>query len=463
MAVQRAEASRMRIKSVGSGHSPSDIAITDGFLIDMSRLTHLLPLPVEQLRAGVNPKHLVNVQGGITIKDLNHQLDQKELALLNMGAIDAQTITGAISTGTHGTGRNQISMPGMVRSIVVVASGSRVFRVEPTRGLTDPEKHDELGIELIQKDQLFYSLILNLGAMGVIYSLIIEVRPQYHLAEERIVTKWSGVKSDILSNKIFQSKTVQLQGQRKEIIPRGVTVMINPHKTSDDHLCMVSKTYEIEKFDGKIKTRRRSKLTQFLSDLPFTYWLYLWVVRHQSKLIPKLLDFAIKSTSGSKTVDRSHRVLHAGSAYIQNRSSSCEFAYPLDEFKYIKTVEDLCIKIKDLADRYNVYSSIPIGLRFTKASKAYLSPEYGHDVCYVVTPALLNQKGFKLLLNTYQEIHIKNGGRPHWAKITNRIDGRNGLIKGWYPKLETWLASMRFFNETGTFSSSFSDRLGLTL
>ncbi|MDH3244478.1 MAG: FAD-binding protein [Saprospiraceae bacterium] len=460
-AVRDAEVSNVRIRAVGSGHSPSDIAVTDGYLISTHKLTNVLPLDTLQLQASVDPTSLINLGAGITIKALNRYLEQKDLALLNMGAIDAQTIVGAISKGTHGTGREQISMPGMVRSMVLVAAHGKIYRVEPSNGITDPDKHTETSIELIQNDDFFYSLLINLGVMGIIYSVIIEVRPIYWLLEKRHITKWSNLRKDLSSQKLFEPEIVEITGTNKEHLARGITVMINPHKVGGDHLCMLSKIFEVEQPEGHLRPKGRSKLSKFLSDLPISYWTYLWVVRNRPKLVPKLLNLVIKSTS-SQILDLSHRVLHAGSAYIQNKSSSCEFGYRIDQEGYLKTVEDLFVKSSELANLYSLYSSIPIGLRFTKASKAYLSPEFGHNVCYVVTPALVEQPGFKLLLNSFQEIHIRNGGKPHWAKITNRIDGRIDLLQKWYPKLETWIDVMRHFNPDDTFSNGFSDRLGLT-
>ncbi|HEY6739419.1 MAG TPA: FAD-binding protein, partial [Actinopolymorphaceae bacterium] len=95
-AISAARDADLRVKAVGSGHSFTDIAVTDGLLVRLGRLAAILD---------DDPEHgLVTVQSGITLAALNRELDARGYALSNLGDIDAQTISGAISTGTHGTG-----------------------------------------------------------------------------------------------------------------------------------------------------------------------------------------------------------------------------------------------------------------------------------------------------------------------------------------------------------------------
>ena len=462
-AVKEAESQGMRIKPVGAGHSPSDIAITDGYLIDTKQLNKFLELDKNQLLPSGEDIHLVNIEAGITVRDLNKELDKKGLALINMGAIDEQTIAGAIATCTHGTGRNHPSLPGIIRSMVIVASGGKVYRVEPTNGITDPLKHREDGVELIQDDDFFNSAMVNLGAMGIIYSYIIEVRPTYWLYEKRSVEKWSDIRRQLEDSSLFDDYPIEHNGEVKKRTIRGYTIMVNPYETDGERICMVSRTFEVEKPKNLTrKEKGRTWLSEALSGSPITYWIFLAITNRFPKFLPKLVGTGIKSTVKDKFINISHKVLYTGSAYIQNKSTSCEFAYDLDGKQYLQTMDDLFAKIRQLSEEHNIHPAIPIGLRFTQASPAYISPEYGSDVCYVVTPSLLYQHGARLILNSYQDIHIKNGGKPHWAKMTNRVDGRTDLIRRWYPKLDTWLRVMRFFNSKDTFSNCFTDRMGLT-
>ncbi|XP_032990523.1 L-gulonolactone oxidase isoform X3 [Rhinolophus ferrumequinum] len=85
-----------RVKVVGGGHSPSDIACTDGFMIHMGKMNRILQVDTE--------KKQVTVEAGILLADLNPQLDKHGLALSNLGAVSDVTAAGVIGSGTHNTG-----------------------------------------------------------------------------------------------------------------------------------------------------------------------------------------------------------------------------------------------------------------------------------------------------------------------------------------------------------------------
>ncbi|MDR7315159.1 FAD-binding protein [Brevibacillus nitrificans] len=84
------------IRGGGSGHSFTPIAQTDDCLLSLDRLTGLY---------AVDPaEHTVEVWAGTKLKDLGQLLFDQGYSQENLGAINAQSIAGAISTGTHGTG-----------------------------------------------------------------------------------------------------------------------------------------------------------------------------------------------------------------------------------------------------------------------------------------------------------------------------------------------------------------------
>src|SRR5437870_587867 len=115
--VERAAHAGGRVRVAGSGHSFSDIACTDGVMVSLDRMTAVLDVDPA---AG-----LARVQAGITIRELGRALREHGLALENVGDIDAQTIAGAISTATHGTGarlRNLAAQASELR--LVLADGA---------------------------------------------------------------------------------------------------------------------------------------------------------------------------------------------------------------------------------------------------------------------------------------------------------------------------------------------------
>ncbi|MEM9672712.1 MAG: FAD-binding protein [Cyclobacteriaceae bacterium] len=461
-AVREAEECGHRIRAVGSGHSYSDVAITDGLLVDMSRLCQMLRLDKNKLHRSQQEKYLVEVEAGITVESLNRKLDRRGLALINMGAINEQTISGAIATGTHGAGRDLPALSGMVRSLVLVASGGKVYRIEPSEGFTDPEKHTNADIELIQDDETFRSVVVSLGCTGIVYSYILEVRPRYWLYENRRPEKWSEVRRKLANGTMFDDYPITINGQSVEYPVRSLFIVVNPYERKGDHTCMVARTFEVEKFHFRtLRDRTRNILASIVSNIPLAYRISLFVVNHLPRLVPAALERSVTALKDATYINKSYKVLFQGFEYVASQGHGAEFAYNRQETRYLEVMDEIFAKVKQLSEKYKLYPSSAPTLRFVKASPMYLTPEYNTDVCYIGNPVLVQQKGAALILNEYQDIHLEAGGKPHWGKITNRLEGRTKLIRQWYPKFETWRQVMLRFNPKRTFLNGFAERMRL--
>ena len=116
-AIKDAAADRLPVCALGSGHSFTAIAATAGVALDLSGWTGVT---AADTRTG-----LVTMRSGTTLRALNAELDGLGLALANLGDIDAQTIAGALSTGTHGTGARPGGLATQVAALdLVLADGS---------------------------------------------------------------------------------------------------------------------------------------------------------------------------------------------------------------------------------------------------------------------------------------------------------------------------------------------------
>ena len=116
-AVAAAAAAGRKVSVAGSGHSFTEAAMTDGTMIDVEALSGVID---------ADPASgLVKVGGGTVLADLNEELHGLGLAMENLGDIDRQTIAGAISTGTHGTGARLRNISAQVEGMeLVLADGS---------------------------------------------------------------------------------------------------------------------------------------------------------------------------------------------------------------------------------------------------------------------------------------------------------------------------------------------------
>ena len=176
------------MRAVGAGHSWSDVALTDGYLAEPRNLSGLLELDDGTLRDDA-PRHaLARVLAGTHLHELNPALERAGLALPQMGGYDAQTISGVVATSTHGSGLGWGPFPDFVRSLELVISGGEVVRVEPAGGITDPQRFAAaLGDTqtLIQDDDTFWAAVCGIGCMGLVHTLVIEVREKFWLNEVR--------------------------------------------------------------------------------------------------------------------------------------------------------------------------------------------------------------------------------------------------------------------------------------
>jgi L-gulono-1,4-lactone dehydrogenase len=153
-AVARAAASGQPVRAAGSGHSFTGIALTEGTMLRLDRLDREL--------AADRASGLVKVEAGIVLGELNRRLDRLGLAFENLGDIDRQTLAGAISTGTHGTGSRFQNLSAQVEAIeLVLADGG------------------SLELTAASDREAFRAARVGLGALGVIYAITVRTVPTY--------------------------------------------------------------------------------------------------------------------------------------------------------------------------------------------------------------------------------------------------------------------------------------------
>jgi hypothetical protein len=104
----------------------------------------------------------------------------------------------------------------------------------------------------------------------------------------------------------------------------------------------------------------------------------------------------------------------------------------------------------------------PVGMRFVKASDAYLAPEHNRNICYVDTPFLQGTIGADELLEACQDIMFAGGGFPHWGKKNNRLSAHMGSIKKTFSKLDDWKAVQRKYDPHSLFANNYTARFLLT-
>ncbi len=104
------------------------------------------------------------VEAGIPLWRLNDELAKRGLALSNLGDIDRQTIAGATSTGTHGTGLRYGSIAAAIVGLELVTAGGEVVRCSATRS-----------------PRSSHCARVGLGALGVVTQVTLQCEPLFRL------------------------------------------------------------------------------------------------------------------------------------------------------------------------------------------------------------------------------------------------------------------------------------------
>jgi FAD/FMN-containing dehydrogenase len=445
--VQRAREKHLTVRAVGSGHSWSDVALTTGYLVLPSGLTGCAQPDRSVVRAGVEPGTLVSVRSGTTLRELNRWLEGHRLALKQMGGYDGQTIAGAVSTSTHGSGIKFGPFPDYVRSIDLVDGTGQRRRIEPSDGPTDRSgfASQRSGWILTQDDDRFHAAICAMGCMGLIVSLMIEVRDRFELTEVRTVCDWSEVRSALRARVMDQYDHYE--------------VYVNPYarRGLGSNRCIVTVRGRPPEDRG---AGHRPLIPEFLGHLP---WVTAAVMQLAGSfapgVIPWLLDTSLGAIACKAYTNRSYRVFNIGSAN-NLRAYSAEMAVPIADDDHIRAVE----AVLDTAERYRregaIYHTAPVALRFVAASSALMSMMNGGETMMIELIQLVDTDGGQEILAAHEEKLAEFGARPHWGQINTLAPEE---LAGRYPGLELWQQVRRELDPDGVFASPFSKRVGLTV
>lgn len=449
--VTEAEANGSTVRAIGSGHSWSDAAVTGGYMLEPHGLARSLDLEPQLLRGGPRDRahSLVRVESGMRVRELNAYLDANGLALSQMGGYDGQTIAGVVSTSTHGSGIKLGPLCDFVRSIDLVAGQGRVIRVEPGDGPTDPEayrsRHPER--ELVQDDKWFGAAVVGVGWMGAIYSLILEVEPEYWLEEVRTERKWSQVAEDLRSGEVLERH-------------RHYEVYVNPHARGGDHLCMVTTREKTDHPAKRPPDRRRNSIPEFLAGFFLTPIAVDFVVGLRPSLSPWLLDRGLEALADKSYVSASYKVFNIGTANLMPAYSS-ELAVAVDEQGTHLEAMERVLRVAEHHRRVgDVFHTSPIALRLVDSSPAHLSMMESRRTMMIELIQLKRTEGGMELLAAYERELEGLGARPHWGQVNSLYGGREALA-ALYPRLDDWLEVRRKLDPAGTFASPFSRRIGL--
>lgn len=370
------------VKAAGSGHSFTSIASPgDGLLLRPHALTAVRELDRE---AGT-----VTVESGLPLHRLNRLLAAEGLSLTNMGDIEVQTVAGATSTGTHGTGRDSGSLAAQIRALEIVLADGSIRRCSPT-----------------ENPRLFEGARLGLGALGVITALTFAVEPAFLLTAHEQPMSFDEVLESL------------------------------------DDLTAVNEHFEFYWFPhtDRCSTKRNNRSQGPAAPLPrFKEWLEddflsntVWegacrVGRRFPGAIPAIASLASRAWSERSFTDTAYKVF---TSPRKVRFVEMEYALPRE------ALAGALRELKALVERSGWRVSFPVEVRFAPADDLWLSTASGRDSAYIAVH-LYRGTADQGYFTGVEQLMAAHQGRPHWGKLHTRDAA---YLAGVYPHFDDFTA-----------------------
>jgi L-gulonolactone oxidase len=392
------------------------VASSDGVRISLARLS--APVRV----AGTS----VTVPAGLTLNQLNRELDSHGLALPNLGDIDAQTVAGAIQTGTHGTGAGFGGLASFVSGLTLLtADGSTVTRVKG--------------------DPLFDAAVVGLGAFGVLIEVTLECVPAFVLrAEERpapLADVLAGLDDLVGSNDHFEfywfPYTSRVQVKLNNRVPAADRPL--PGRRAADRPLPGRQAA-----DRPLPGWRRWLDDSFLSNTVFG--LGCRVARRVPGFARPLMKVSARALSARTYTATSHEVFCTA-----RRVRFTEMEYGLPRAALGEALGSL----RSLVDRLPFPVAFPVEVRFTAADDPWLSHGHGRDSAYVAVHQYVGMP-YEPYFREFERVCLDLGGRPHWGKMNFAPPDR---LRAAYPRWPDWQAERAKADPDGAFLNPYVERL----
>lgn len=393
-----------RVKAVGAGHSFTGVAVTDGTLVSLDAMSGIVS--AEPTATGA----LVTVHAGTRLHDLSALLWTMGLALPNLGDIDVQSIAGAVSTGTHGTGAQFSGLAASVRALTLVLADGSVAECSP--------EHDPA---------LFEAARLGLGALGVLATLTLECVPAFRLHAHEAPSSLRETLADLDS---FRAGVDHFE------------FYWFPH--TDGVL-----TKHNTRLEGPSPVRPVGRIRGLVDDELLSNGVFSAVQQVGTRapgLIPPLNRVASRALSERTYVDRSYRVF-ASTRRVRFREM--EYAVP------VEALEDVIREIESWLQAGDTRIGFPVEVRFAAPDDVWLSTAYGRETAYVAVHQY-HRRDHRAYFDAVESIMRAVDGRPHWGKMHGRAAAD---LRAAYPRFDDFLAVRDRVDPARMFANPYLDRV----
>lgn len=397
--VRRAAAEGRTVKAVGSGHSYSAIALTDGHLVDLSGYDRVL--------AADTATGVVTVQAGIALWQLNEELAARGLAIEVLGDINYQSIAGAVSTGTHGPGIGFGNLATNVIGLRLIDGDGVVVECSAT-----------------QRPDVFDAARIGLGAVGMLSTVTLQTVPAFNLHT---------VEEPMAMDRVLADLDDLIDG--------------------NDH-------FGLFWFPGsKVALAKRSRRTQEpIAPRPrFAEWTNDVLVDNHAfgvacrlaARFPRTAPTIVAAASAKRRAewtDRSDKVFATPRLV---RVLEMEYSIPRDDFR------EAFARLGRLIDAVGTPITVPVEIRWSAGDDIALSHAHGRDSAYLAVH-LYRGVPYDQYFQGVEQIMSDHEGRPHWGKL--HFQSAETLAPR-YPRWDDFQAVRRTMDPGGRFRNPYTDRV----
>ncbi|MFF5454800.1 MULTISPECIES: D-arabinono-1,4-lactone oxidase [unclassified Streptomyces] len=363
-AVRRAAEDGLRVKTVGTGHSFTPIAATDGVLIRPGLLTGIRRIDREAMT--------VTVESGTSLKRLNVALAREGLSLTNMGDIMEQTVAGAVSTGTHGTGRDSASIAAQIRALELVTADGQL--------LTCSEK---------ENPEVFAAARIGLGALGVVTAITFAVEPVFLLTAREEPMTFDRVTSEF--------DALHAENEHFEFYWFPHTDNCNTKRNNRS----AGPAAPPGRISGWVED-------ELLSNGVFQ--LACSLGKAVPPVVPALAKVSSRALSARTYTDIPYKVFTS-----PRRVRFVEMEYALPREAAVAALRE----VKAMVERSPLKVSFPVEVRTAPADDIALSTASGRETAYIAVH-LYRGTPHRAYFTAVERIMTAHGGRPHWGKLHTR-------------------------------------------
>jgi L-gulonolactone oxidase len=398
-AVKVAAEQGRKLKAVGAGHSFTGCAVPEQVMISLDGLSSIT-------HADKKSGH-VTVGAGTGLRKLNAGLAAFDLAMANLGDIDKQTISGAISTGSHGTGARLGGLATQIVALDLVTADGSVLQCSAE-----------------ENPDVFAAARVSVGALGVITSLTLRCVPAFLLRAQEMPLPLADVLdgfdeladgNDHFEFYWFPHTEIALT-KRNNRVAAGVGA---------------SPVGRIRGWvDDELLSNRVFELTNRLA-------------AKQPGLVRQINRIASRALSAREYVDASYKVFCAERNVVFRES---EYAVPREH------VVDVVRRLRDWIDVSGARIPFPIEVRVAAADDIWLSTAYGRDTAYVAIHQY-HRLAHDQYFRAFERIVAEYGGRPHWGKLHTL--GASELRER-YPRFDDFLAVRDRLDPNRVFENAYT-------